>query len=72
MLDYPVGTVLALESSTGPISRVVVHDYGDVVMVCREEEYALAQKENRQPNSVGFKKHYIIKTLRSVGGRADG
>jgi hypothetical protein len=58
------GNVLALESAQGPIARVVVRDYGDVVAVCTKEEYALAKKMLREPISVGFKKRDIIKRLR--------
>jgi hypothetical protein len=35
---------------------------GDVVLICREEEFMAAKKEKREPRSVGFKKQWIIET----------
>jgi hypothetical protein len=35
---------------------------GDVVLVCREEEFRTAEKEGRKPRSVGFKKQWILES----------
>jgi hypothetical protein len=32
---------------------------GNVVLVCREDEFRAAEKERRQPRSVGFKKKWV-------------
>ena len=53
--------VITLSSSRGHIRRVVVDDLGDVVRVCREEEYLASKKERREPVVVGFKKADIVK-----------
>lgn len=47
-------------SATGEIQRTIVKDIGEVVLICRAEEYDLARSENRSPVSVGFKKVDII------------
>jgi ribosomal protein L24E len=36
---------------------------GSVVLVCREKEFEAAEKEGREPRSVGFKKEWIRETL---------
>ena len=55
-----VGRVVTLDSSTGPIDRVVVRDLGEIVLVCRADEYKKAEKEGREPVSVGFKRTDIL------------
>ncbi len=54
------GTKVTLSSSLGKIERVVVRDLGDVVCVCREDEYVQAQKEAREPVTVGFPKKDVL------------
>ena len=61
---YQRGEIVALNSATGPISRVVVRDLGSIVEVCREEEYEESERLMREPIRVGFKKRDIIKRLR--------
>lgn len=61
--NYAVGEVVALESAQGPICRVVVHDWGGVVSVCRKEEFEAAKADMRKPVSVGFRKSDIIKRI---------
>ena len=55
-----VGTKVTLNSSLGRIERVLVEDLGDVVRICREEEYATAKKQGREPTTVGFPKRDVI------------
>jgi hypothetical protein len=42
------------------ISRIVVQDLRDVVMICKQEEFERANTENRPPVSVGFHREDII------------
>jgi alpha-D-ribose 1-methylphosphonate 5-phosphate C-P lyase len=58
--QLPRGQAVRLSSAQGEVDRVVVEDRGDVVFVCREDEYEAAQKEGRQPIMVGFKRHDIV------------
>ena len=71
MSDYPFGTVVAINSSQGPINRVVVQDYGNVICVCRSEELAAAKEQLRQPFSIGFRKTDIIKIIRRPNNRGN-
>jgi len=61
--NYNVGETVALESAQGPICRVVVRDWGDVVSVCRKEEFEAAMDNQQKPASVGFRKSDIIKRI---------
>ena len=42
------------------IIRTVVRDLGEVIMICKPEEFAAANAEKREPVSVGFPKTAII------------
>lgn len=48
------GQEVTLQSSQGPIRRIVVKDMGDVLLVCRREEYEHAKEQRRAPISIGF------------------
>jgi hypothetical protein len=52
--------MVRLLSYTGPIDRVVVEEIGDVLAVCRLEEYEAARRENRRPTTIGFKRRDVI------------
>jgi len=54
------GQEVTLSSHHGPIKRVVVRDLGEVLLVCRPDEFDSAQKERREPISVGFRKSAVI------------
>lgn len=41
------------------LSMIVVEDCGNVVLICKPEEFERAQREDRQPISVGFHKEDI-------------
>jgi hypothetical protein len=58
--------MITLNSATGYIVRVLVEDMGDVVTVCRPEEYEAARQAGRPPTTIGFKKTDIVA---EVGGR---
>lgn len=55
-----VGNTLTLSSSTGVIERVLVKDLGDVVLICRKEEYQRAALEHRDPVTMAFPRADII------------
>jgi len=40
--------------------RRVLADRGDVVVICSEEEYQAAQKEEREPRGLGFPRIDVI------------
>ena len=52
--------IVTLKSSQGQIRRILVRDLGEIVLVCREEEYFNAKKERREPIVVGFRRDDII------------
>lgn len=54
--NIEVGQLVTLDSAQGPIQRVVVQDFGDVILVCREEELRASEREQRAPAAVGFPK----------------
>lgn len=54
------GERVALSSFTGKLERIVVRDVGNVVYVCRPEEYERANQEAREPIVVGFKKDAVL------------
>jgi hypothetical protein len=42
------------------LSRVVVEDRGDVVLICKPEEFELAHTESRSPIAVGFRRRDVV------------
>ena len=42
------------------VTRRLVAVRGDVLLICRDEEYEAAQREGRQPVCVGFHKEDVI------------
>lgn len=58
---YQSGQVVRLMSGAGEIERVVVSDLGEVLLICRREEYELARAENRVPARIGFRRTDVIK-----------
>jgi len=42
------------------LMRRLVEVRGDILLICRDEEYEAAQREGRQPVCVGFRKEDII------------
>ena len=46
----------------GVIERIVVEDRGEVILVCRSQEFEAAQGEGREPISVGFKRSDILES----------
>lgn len=57
---YTSGQVVKLRSSRGVIERIVAEDQGEVVVVCRRDEFDASQREHRKPVVVGFKKRDIV------------
>jgi len=55
-----IGQLVTLRSSQGDIVRTVVRDMGEIVLVCRTEEYERAKLEGREPAAIGFKRSDII------------
>ena len=52
--------VMALLYGGGSAPRRVVADKGSVIVICAEEEYLNAQKENRDPEGVGFPRCDVV------------
>ena len=52
--------VLAQTFSDGRVRRRVVEIEGDMVYLCKEEEWLSARKENREPLCVGFNRVYVV------------
>ena len=50
-------------SSLGLISVTVVDDLGEVLLVCRSEEFKNAQKDRREPITVGFKRVDLVEIV---------
>jgi len=44
------------------LSRTVVEDRGEVVLICQQEEFQRARAEGRTPVAVGFPKKEIEKS----------
>ena len=42
------------------VMRRLVAVRGDILLICRDEEYEAAQREGRQPLCIGFHKEDII------------
>lgn len=57
---YTLGQRVTVYSSIGPTPVVVTMDLGEVILVCRPEEFEASTKEHRAPVSVGFKKRDIV------------
>jgi hypothetical protein len=51
---------VTLQSHHGLISRAVVGEVGDILLVCRDIELAEAAKRGRAPTTVGFKKSSVV------------
>ena len=43
---------------------IVVEDRGDVVLICKPDEYNSAKAEKRAPVSVGFHREDVIEAIR--------
>jgi hypothetical protein len=54
------GTRIYLNSSRGKIERVLVKELGEVVLVCRKEEWDRAKGAGQEPTAVGFKRADLI------------
>jgi hypothetical protein len=57
------GQTVKLLSSLGLISVTVVADLGEVLLVCRSEEFKNAQKDRREPITVGFKRVDLVEIV---------
>lgn len=57
---YSIGQEVTVNSSQGPLVRVVVEDLGEIITICRKGELEMAAAENRHPTSVGFRKTDIL------------
>lgn len=55
------GQVVTLDARFGEIQRVIVEDLGQILLVCRKDEFQAAEKEGRIPIAIGFPKEAIIK-----------
>jgi hypothetical protein len=51
------------------IQRVVVKDLGATVIVCDRAEYDAAQKDNREPQGIGFPKADVIRRFSSQSAK---
>jgi len=54
------GQTVTLLSHGGLISRTIVADLGEVLLVCLESEFRRAQAEGREPVSVGFRRSDMV------------
>ena len=55
------GTIVNLvDVSDSVIRRIVVAVENGVLFVCKEEEYRLAQLEQREPLAIGFRAEYLV------------
>ena len=41
------------------LTRRVVSDWGETVIVCNEKEYLAAHNDGREPQGVGFPREYV-------------
>jgi hypothetical protein len=57
---YQAGQEVTVRSSQGILRRVVVADLGEVITICRHDEYERAKAEGREPAYVGFKKTDVM------------
>jgi hypothetical protein len=51
---------VTLHSRHGVIERVLVEEAGDVVVVCRVDEFMAALADGRAPATVGFKRESVV------------
>lgn len=54
------GKEVTVRSAHGEITRIVAKVIGDVVCICRREEFELAKSQGREPAAVGFKMTDVI------------
>lgn len=54
------GDSVQLRGLRGNMTRRVVSVYDDAVAVCREDEYARAKREGRDPISIAFRNEFVI------------
>jgi hypothetical protein len=57
-----INRVVIVTSSLGPVDRRVVADLGDILLVCRQEEYEVAKLEGRDPITIGVRRSDMITT----------
>ena len=54
-MKYEIGQVVNVQTYGGErVTRRVVADLGRTVIVCIEEEFDKAARENRKPEGIGF------------------
>ncbi len=58
------GDLVEAKSFSGTLSRRVVRDEGRVVFICKEDEFAKAEAERREPGSMGFPKKDVQRAER--------
>lgn len=58
-----VGKEVTLSSALGNIKRIVASVHGDILLVCRTEEYEAARLEDREPVCAGFR----VSDVRKLG-----
>jgi hypothetical protein len=51
---------VTLNSSQGPIERVVLQELGDILLVSRQEEVDAARQQHREPFAIGFRRADVI------------
>jgi hypothetical protein len=44
--------------------KILVEDRGEVLLVTTEAEWRAAERENRLPVSVGFRREYLVESAR--------
>jgi len=59
-IEVAVGQLVTLRSSQGQIQRILVKDLGEMVLICRAEEYAAAKQEGREPITMAFPRQDLI------------
>lgn len=57
------GQAVKLLSSLGLVTLIVVADLGEVLLVCRADEFERAKKERRDPLAIGFKKTDLVELV---------
>jgi hypothetical protein len=60
---FQSGQKVTVKSSRGHTEVIVARDLGDVILVCRPEEYRASKSELRAPICVGFKKRDVIDSV---------
>jgi len=56
----PGQTVQVLDFKGEKLSRRIVELIGDVVLVCKDEEYEIAKRKRKLPWCVGFHKKFVL------------